>query len=54
MPHGEHNEPQTAFRLPADLRDWLRTQAAAETRTMTAILVRALETERARLQKEQK
>ena len=43
MPHGEHNDVQTAFRLPEGLLTWLREQAKAEDRTMTAIVRRALE-----------
>jgi predicted DNA-binding protein len=43
MTHGEHNERQTAFRLPEDLLAWLRDQAKREDRTMTAIVRRALE-----------
>jgi predicted DNA-binding protein len=43
MPHGEHREVQTAFRLPEGLLAWLREQAKAEDRTMTAIVRRALE-----------
>ena len=46
MPHGEHNDVQTAFRLPGGLLAWLREQAKAEDRTMTAIVRRALEAER--------
>ena len=41
--HGEHRGVQTAFRLPEDLRDRLREQAEREDRTMTAVVIRALE-----------
>ena len=40
-PHGEHNDTQTAFRL-GSLLPWLRQQATAEGRTMTAIVKDAL------------
>jgi predicted DNA-binding protein len=43
MPRGDHNDAQTAFRLPEGLLVRLRTQAKAEDRTMTAIVKRALE-----------
>jgi hypothetical protein len=43
MPHGEHLTAQTAFRFPEDLLVWLREQATAEDRAMTAIVIDALE-----------
>lgn len=43
MPHGEHGDVQTAFRLPEGLLARLREQAKAEDRTMTAVVRRALE-----------
>lgn len=46
MPHGEHLTTQTAFRLPGDLLAWLRDQATTEDRTMTAVVIAALETYR--------
>jgi predicted DNA-binding protein len=46
--HGAHNRDQTAFRLPADLRAWLASHAEATGRTMTEIVITALESERAR------
>ena len=42
MPHGVHAKDQTAFRLPPDLRDWLKAQAEREGRTMTDIMVSVL------------
>ena len=43
MAHGEHKGVQTAFRLPEALLAWLREQARAEGRTMTAVVQQALE-----------
>jgi len=42
MPHGEHSDRLTAFRL-GDLLPWLREQAEREGRTMTDIVRDALE-----------
>lgn len=52
--HGAHNTEQTAFRLPEDLLTWLRGQAKreGEGQTMTGIVVRALEVERERCERE--
>jgi predicted DNA-binding protein len=46
--HGVHNGVQTAFRLPADLKDWLESHAITTGRTMTDIVITALERERER------
>ena len=43
MPHGIHSTAQTAFRLPEGLLAWLREQATAEDRAMTAVVIDALE-----------
>lgn len=48
MPHGVHKLTQTAFRLPEDLLAWLKEKAEREGRTMTEIVVNALERERAK------
>jgi hypothetical protein len=50
MPNGIHKRTQTAFRLREDLKTWLEEQAGHEGPdvTMTAIVERALEAERAR------
>jgi predicted DNA-binding protein len=45
--HGVHNGVQTAFRLPPDLKSWLERHAEETGRTMTDIVVSALERERA-------
>jgi hypothetical protein len=47
MPAGTHKTTQTAFRIPEGLLAWLRNQAEAEQRTMTAIVTDALTAYRA-------
>ena len=42
-PHGVHAREQTAFRLPPALLARLRTQAETEERTMTAIVIDAID-----------
>lgn len=51
MAHGVHTRDQTAFRLPPDLRDWLKAQAEREGRTMTDIVVGLLADYRARCER---
>lgn len=46
--HGTHNRDQTAFRLPPELKAWLESRAEATGRTMTDIVITALEAERER------
>lgn len=46
--HGVHTVKQTAFRLPGDLKAWLERHAERTGRTMTEIVIAALERERAR------
>jgi predicted DNA-binding protein len=48
MAHGVHARDQTAFRLPPELRDWLKVQSEQEDRTMTDIVISALSEYRAR------
>lgn len=43
--HGVHNREQTAFRLPPDLKARLERHATQTGRTMTEIVVTALERE---------
>lgn len=43
--HGVHNREQTAFRLPPELKERLERHAAETGRTMTDIVVSALERE---------
>lgn len=45
--HGAHNREQTAFRLPPGLKSWLESHAITTGRTMTDIVIAALERERA-------
>jgi hypothetical protein len=40
----------TIVRVPVDLHRWLKSQAEAETRTMTTIVLRSLVAERAKLE----
>ena len=47
MTSGVHKTTQTAFRLPKGLLAWLRAQAEAEDRPMTAIVTDALKAYRA-------
>jgi predicted transcriptional regulator len=46
--HGAHNGVQTAFRLPPELKAWLESHAMTTGRTMTDIVITALENERDR------
>lgn len=45
-----HKDEQTNVRLPVDLKDWLKAQASAARRSVTAELIMRLEESR-RLQK---
>lgn len=44
--HGVHAGSQTTFWLPPALKEWLRQHAAGTGRTMTDVVVDALERER--------
>jgi hypothetical protein len=44
--HGVHAGSQAKFWLPPDLKDWLKQHAADTGRTMTDVVVDALERER--------
>ena len=43
MTSGTHRTAQTAFRIPEGLLAWLRARAAAEQRTLTALVIEALQ-----------
>jgi predicted transcriptional regulator len=42
--------PQVNFRIPGDLRDWLKQRASAMRRTVTAELIVAIEEHRDRIE----
>jgi hypothetical protein len=49
-PSKEASSYTTIIRVPADLHRWLKSQADAEDRTMTRVILRALVAERAKLE----
>jgi hypothetical protein len=53
-PNKERNKPSLTITLPAALNDWLHEQSLTETRTVSAIVSRAIEAEKIKIDKTSK